>query len=62
MTSVTSKWSVRVPETEDLEKVLNEMSNDGWVVYKMSEPVCGSHDKVFILVVFQKSEYNEDTQ
>ena len=56
LSSVTTKWSVRVPEIEELENVLNEMSIDEWVIYKMGEPVRGPGGKLSVPMVFQKWE------
>lgn len=57
MAGITARvqWNVRTPSVSKLEGVLTEMSDDGWMVYKISEPMKGINEP-YVMVVFHKAE------
>jgi hypothetical protein len=50
------KWNVRTPKIEDLERVLNELSEGGWYIIKISAPIFHEEsvfqeEGIFVMVI-----------
>lgn len=48
-------WNIRTPPVAELERVLQDMSDAGWLLYKHSEPIKGKSGVYFVLT-YHKAE------
>lgn len=47
-------YEVRLPEIGELQQVLDTLTADGWSMVKISEPIKGTRQGIFVMVVFVK--------
>jgi len=54
-TTAKVMWRTRIPALEDVEGTLNEMSNKGWNVHQISQPILTAK-KEFAFIIFNRAK------